>query len=381
MKWHMHLVCLARLSIVNMFGIGFLCPLASLVAFALIELSSKTNARLDMLNCTVHTKRDNYSGGAVLLQRYKFLPNLTTDDEALYSTCLQSIHELSSIKAFLTKAYLMFVIESKYYITAQAVSFVIASISVGLALATGATFYCLVYLIGMVNKLAWLEQISRQLRYCLNLEHGTSRSSDEPGDPIKHFPFSSKTASGPNVRRGTDEYLVYLMTITMINFELFRREYKPFHKTANFLALQMCLYCSPALIYCYALLNYSLQENRTALVFAIMSLSMTMNLYIGYSSYMASRVGGLMRNITQLVSLFPAQDHYKEQQSRGEGKEKSRHLMLIAIALWRRYLLSEDETKRYFAPDLFGSYLDYMRLISLNAYTAALFMLLWRPDP
>lgn len=379
--WHINLSALARLSIIIMSSISFFCPFLAHIETVLLEIRSRADARLDLISCKMHRSHIiNSDNGTLLLQRYRFMPKITTKDEETYSMCSESIYGVNSGRDVsthpCTKAYLMFAIETKYYFTIQAIGFIISYITIGLTLAVASTFYCLIYLVGMINKLAWLEQINRQLRYCIDLEQGNARSLKHQSDPIKHLLLRTR-ASTADLKRDAANYSVYVMTITMINLELFRREYKPFHKTASFLASQMCLYCTISLIFCYVLMNYSIPEYRKHLFFGTTALSLTMNLYVGYSSYISSRVEKLMRNVTQLVSLFPAQDNLPEV---GEKEEDRRNLTLISITLWRRYMFSEDETKQNFAPKLFGSYLDYTRLISLNAYTIALFLLLGRPD-
>lgn len=371
-RWHMDLITLASVIVPMFMAISFYAPILTAMGVILMELDYRTTARLDLLECQAR-----FQAGAindtVLLAKYVFTPKLIlVSDIEHYSKWISS-QSADTFARLALKINLLLTVEAKYYFTLQAKMFVISYHFATAALMIGTTTYAVIYVTGMLNKLAWLEQISCQVKYCIDLVVDKPKQTNSASEPIKYLLFRRQSIC---TERNTDKHLVYLMTVALINFELFRRNHRPFHRVANFLALQMCTFCVLALLFCYMILIYAVSELKKYILVSIFFLALTLNIYIGYSSCLSNKAEKLVRRIARLVALFPMY-HFKEADIKMLGvSDKS--LTQVCASLWRRYLFSEEQTRETFAPNLLGYSLDVQRLISLNAYTIALCLFLWK---
>lgn len=380
-EWHSELEAFTRLAIAVMFSFSFLIPIVFAIGLIAIELYLRTSARLELFECQARFGAFAANDTVHLVSYVTLLAPLASKHDKLnYLSTVDLIMSTntSELAQFLLKAKLVLKIEAKNYFNGQKVAFLISYCCVAATLSLSTSFYALAYVTGMLNKLAWLEQIICQLSYCIHLSRldKATTAAERCGrlrcDPIDSLLF----------RKLSDEdahkHLAHLLMLTLINFELFRREHRPFKRAANFLAFQMCAYCTVALLVCYIDMIYSVPEFKNYILVCIFFLALALNLYIGYSSYLASRADKLMHTVAKLVALFPAQDLTKDDVSELYLYDKS--LALIAIAFWRRYLFAKKETRHLFAPNLFGYSLNFQRLVSANAYTIAFCLLLLRPE-
>lgn len=377
-QWHADYIAFARYTILRMLPPSIGINTVFVSAIICIELYSRTSARLDSIECQTRSFEANRT---LLLTRHVFLPYInSTEDIDTYMNSSKSEDLIGGnfIEQLIARLPLMFTIEIKYYFKPQAIIFLISFHLVAVALVIGAIFYAFVYVTGMLSKLAWIEQIIQQVKYCIELKKGSiSQRSYHcgPADPIGNLLFRKRSQT--DTINNFNKHFIQLTLITMINFELFRRNHKPFTRTANLLALQMCIFCGSGLIFCYAVLNYSVDELKKYNLVNITSLAFALNIYVGYSSYLTSRAEKLMRSIGQLVALFPAQTFHVSEAKKLDFDEQI--LIMLTMTFWRRYLISESETRKLLAPNLFGAPLNFPRLVSLDAYAIALCLFLWKP--
>lgn len=237
---------------------------------------------------------------------------------------------------------LMIFVEAKEYFNKGTSIFALLVLTnVGL-LCGCSTLQSLVLMLGVSHKLMWLEQIIGQVQACIRLAHS----------------FNYDRA---NI------HLLLATAASLMNYRLYHHEFEQFQKLIQFLMVQMTLFCGISLISCHLVITSSMLTVKIHIINAAVSLAIAMNIYLGLGTYISFRILKLMKSIMSLIALFP----------KTTTKNRAGNPMDITIYLWRKQLISDDEVYRLFAPNLFGWYISYDKLVSIDIYMFAVFLFVW----
>lgn len=306
----------------------------------LFDVNLRVMNRLEQLECS------RWRPTGVVIQDYSQLPPFATEEHRnaflSFDGSLEDRLRLIALEFQNREAgYLLFGIE------------IFSSISIGSIMVS---FYSLIGALSSIDKILWLGQIQRQLDACnqvmanlFDLEKNKQSNPQYKG---------RKSIDNESSNRNK---LLKELTITYLNFELFRRQQASHGKLIYFSLAQLSTYLASILLLCY-IVGTTLKSYNNGLILFMSTFSvMFFNLPLLISAQRMSKIQMIMRSLT--ITL-----------ARGSQLSwlKQSHL----LGLWRKQVLSENEVVRLFSSSLFGVNLTYQKVITLNAYLVVLWIIL-----
>ena len=151
--------------------------------------------------------------------------------------------------------------------------------------------------------------------------------------------------------------------VAFVNYELFRREYKPFRMLTNFLLFFATVFTSISLFELYLIATKLDNRYRSLSLLASFCVLIFMNIYLTLASYMSKLVEQVMY---ELITLMSRLAEYPDLQ------------VLPTLNIWRRQMLSEKEVRLFVSTRIFAYSVSYTKIVSFNAHLAGLWLILWR---
>lgn len=319
-----------------------IASMLSTVAFQLLvvslsvvtDLRAKAQHRLAIFRC-----QSVLGDEATLIEDFIRLPKLeSSQDRDLY------LSNLNNINSFWSTLQLAVWVESKYsFKDVSSIIVLLEMFCILITLGVWSVVYMAFFTSACINKLVWLQQLERQVESCRQL-------ADEQASQVAHLEANSK--------------LCEQLTVTVLNFELFRRHHKEYRKLNTFLVAQIAALTSVELAACYCIAAFMVSSNIGTIIFASAVIVLYMDIYLLCNAYISRKIEIILRKMMTTLAHCTS-------------LEKSAQLE-SPLDLWRRQLVDQQESRRLFASSLLGFNITYDKLVPINGYLLLLWYFLMR---
>lgn len=198
-----------------------------------------------------------------------------------------------------------------------------------------------IYIAQHVSRTLWFNQIRQQVKGCIASLIGAYKSN---------VPRDREETKNNNIR---------LLTLAYLNFESFRREQRAHQSMTNFLVAQMFLMIIPLVITTYLTLNILSESDRLVMFSFICYTFSLLDVYLITSAIKTNTALKLMKELSRLLAYIT---------------ESNLEQSLIA-RLWSSQILNYNQTLSCFAPKLLGISISFDKIVNLNVYMLALWIL------
>lgn len=302
------------------------CSCLIILLLALVEVHSRTELRLNWLNCV--NSRDHKLSGLMILDH---LTNLNSTDYEIYRKYLKNEASYSEL----------ILIELKVFLDNRNIELIIKHALENLNISIFATFYSTLHFLCHKDRIVWLDQILAQIEKCINEIKRLKESDDFQNEGF----YETKR----------NRLLFQNITIAYINFELFRRSQYKFRKLSSLFISQGVVFGATTMAFVYW--NCTNLENSQIIGLAACAYMYVIgNYYLVFGAMMTSRIDRIRKSILLLLAVCKNtsfQNNY-------------------LIDLWSRQVTSPSETRDLLASHHLNIYLSWDRLITINAYFVGL---------
>lgn len=354
--WHWCLINLSLFYTRAGFSISLIFSIISLSCLALYEVRGLTLRRIDQIKCQLW-RHDAISLDEDNLLQIPLTPMENNDEIEAYKRYVNSAGNLS------TFLYLWFLVETKYYLSYARILYSIEILALTTLYSIWATYYTSVYVVGYSHQLIWLIQLERQICDCIQVnerhKHLLIASSIERKLPLDRKQQRLKNNSSWLMSKQYESTLLELSLICYLNYELFRRSHIKFQRLANFLLSQVSVLVGTSFIVCYVIANNLNAKIILPILYTTLAIVLLFNIYLGSMSYKSKKIERIMRDLVRLLASCPT----------GEIQNSR------PIAMWRRQILTDHEAQEIFSSSVFNIYMSYEKMISINAYMLALWLI------
>lgn len=336
-EWHKNILLITKFA-TKFSTLTFLyIPLIFAIWIYIMDIRENIQHRLSLIEC----QQWNSNGTLVRMEDVAIsATELSSKDIEKYTTFDGSLIEMANLFLF---------VETKYYFSWRRMTFItevaiaIFSMEIWISL-----LFINFYVIASVNKIIWLKQLRIHLGSILTLTRKLANRIDKK-DSIRDWSIM-------------EDRILLDLTISYLNFELFRRQQNRFLMMANILIMANGLVSGCILTLVYSVANNLKIKHIDLVTYVIIAVMMTTNILMLLSSY----IGKILEKITKDVDQILAHCSRLELENS------------YPVELWRRYDLSSRETRNLFAASLFGTYISYEKVVQFNAYLVAYFLSLAR---
>lgn len=206
---------------------------------------------------------------------------------------------------------------------------------------------------GHLDKCHWLSQIEKQLDHCCLL--------------IEKLKVEIRDAEWANDRSKVREYqesTLRHVIVAYLNYTLFRRRHYRFKQYNDYFSHQLGIATVSMLGLCYYSGYYALNSLNSYLVTVTIVIVFNINLFWVIMGKLFNRIVKVRKRITRLVA----------------AGQKSQLDLHIPMELWRNQLLEESELNSLFAQRSLIGHISYNRMISLNGYMMAVWIILFKSE-
>lgn len=201
-----------------------------------------------------------------------------------------------------------------------------------------------IYMVGFRDKTYWLDQIERQIdASCSSIQSLNYKQLEET--EFKHIKTS----------RSSQDIILTQILVAYLNYSLFRKRNANFKEFNNNFSIEL----STASILIFGLTYhtgvYSQKSFSIFVISSIISVVMSINFVTLIPSIYFNKIIKLRKRIGLLV----------------QAGQSSRLNLQIPMSLWRNQLLEESELVSLFGQRSFFGHVTYKRIITLNAYMMA----------
>lgn len=268
----------------------------------------------------------------------------------------------------------LMLIEAGYLLTPAKLISVVEFLATSLfALASSGFSYSL-FVWSQMDQIMWIRQIEAQLEECILMMEasGTRRRLTGSKRPFSGGQSSAtgfvvwldepEVATIPPIAHSELDNLIKSLTVTFLNYELFKRRQSNYRRLINFILSQLAVLVAGMLIVCYLAGTNIKNIDKRILLFAATFLVFLLNVYMFLAATKMRYVG---RVIAKMMKLIARAASLSMQQSQ-------------MIALWHRQILNEREAEQLFSSSVFTIYVSYNKIITLNGYLMILWIVLIR---
>lgn len=197
----------------------------------------------------------------------------------------------------------------------------------------------------------WIIQLERQLKICIHLLEELSINELE----------NKINEKGEQKISEQKLMIEKALTITYLNFELFRQEYKSFRIVTNFLVNHLIPIALTNSLFSYMII--ATYDNRVPLVFSInVAFILILNFFVTYCVSLIKRIQRIYKTITIIV--------IKSSQAQME--------LCQIVKLWRRQVLSDSEVMNSYCIQVLGGNFSQSTLIAVDSYVVAFWLAISR---
>lgn len=346
-EWHKSVSFLYCFLLLSGIVIGYIIFGSCYMTVIAHECINRSRHRINQLSC-----QRWHPGGALILDHLYRIPKLESqfDQQAYYDFISNdNDYQRGNSSSFWVFSFKLALIEFKNLLPTVNSSIHACETLVIYALSiVWIWWYSCMYIFAMVDKFIRLHQISAQLKYCTR----------------KSYDLLNRSRVCSNINQAEDEQLAEALMITYLNFELFRRQQREFSRLTNFLLGQIGALTGVTIVLSYIVGVASSSASRNLLLLYMCSImAFFMDAYLISGAMFTSKIRHIMKGIAKLVASCTL---VSENSTRG----------FYIHYLWRRQMMSETQTMRFFAPNLFGIRLSFEKVITLNGYFVGLWLVL-----
>lgn len=212
-----------------------------------------------------------------------------------------------------------------------------------------------IYFIAHMDKFKWMAEIEAQV--------------DEACNYVENPDLQTKsTAQSFRVKSldMNDTYEIVLMKLILpyINYTLFRRRHVRFKKFNDCVHIGTTLSVIILLAVLYYTLLHGFDGSRPSLVACLATIVLSINIISIFPSVFINRILKLRKKMAKLVEIG----------------QSSRIDLAIPLTLWRNILLEESELIALFGQRSIFGHLSFNRLITINAYLMAIWIMTFKSD-
>lgn len=211
--------------------------------------------------------------------------------------------------------------------------------------------YVISFVQASISASQWLCQIQSQMEKCIALiECHMSLKFD-----------SDYTSEDDDESKSRRRDIERALTITYLNFELFRQEYKAFRQVASFLIFHLIPLVTLNSLYSYIMMSAS---NKNIVIVWVFNASyiIVFNIFVSACVSILERIGKLYATITRILI---------------KSSSVSMELTQI-VKLWRRQLLSDADIKNLYGVKVVGKSFSSSTLLAVDSYVMALWLAMAR---
>lgn len=349
LKWHQMQLNILKLTL--LFNhICYLNGVTLLFIMVPLALKLRTERRLSLIKCS------QWNSNATSLEySYAHLDELSSNED--FSAYLAYNETLSSTLELIK---LIFFVEAKNYFSLKRVVRLIIHQTYSALSSTGISYNIIIFVHIHLDKLIWLEQITKQVDCCIlgftNIlqKQLSASSSRETNSTDKKFNLDVEV-----------EQILKLVAKSYSNFELFRRKQENYRIIANLMLIQEFGEFLLIFLICYLIGSRQFDQNNAFLIYACTFIVFVADFYLILGALLTNKVNKLMKRLTILIAKSVELSPQKKRPA-------------FAIDLWRRQMIGELETKKLLAPNLLGLHLSFGKLVSLNLYLILIGMVLYK---
>lgn len=253
---------------------------------------------------------------------------------------------------------LVFLVEPKYYLSNPKLLHLSELAVLCFFIAIWATFWASLFILTSWEKIIWLKQVRAQVSACKRSLEKVRAQRYHPASIDNNAAVGSTHLSW---RTEDVDEIVRKLTISYLNFELFRRQIPDFCKLNNFLILQVVGLSGLT----YSLGDFVARNLETRyqilIIYALALTGSLTNVFLALSSYRLKLAEKLMRDVVEMLA------HCSDFQPLSAS---------YMVELWRRQCLTEAECEESFSSTLFLTHVSWKTLLSLNIYLLGLWLIL-----
>lgn len=195
------------------------------------------------------------------------------------------------------------------------------------------SFYSSTYVLTHIHKAIWLDQVHKMTQNCNSMLNQSVVNNDLFAEQL---------------------------TIAYIHFELFRRRQNQHQRFMSFMFIQAFLATSISMLAVFVLGSIVESKYLIFILIVLTIFTFLLNCFLLCGSLISSKLIDLMKSLNTLVARC----------------NRSRQLQdLKCLNLWRRQLVSADEIRQTYGPKVLGISIAYNKLLALNLYLGALYVL------
>lgn len=349
-SWYKQLVLFDSFFMTSCVVFGFSTCLMFFFRTLRSEIYARIRRRLNQLECQKWNKN-----GVLIRDLLIQLPVFKTNQEILeYESILLNSDNNNNDNESLNVSISIFVTEAKYYFSNYKVAMSCFEILFLMLLFIFiGSFYYLSYTRTYSDRYVWLRQIRDQLKHCLELATQLAIPDDD----------SLELIECNNNNNNLDSNLLKALTITFLNYELFRRQHKNYLAVTNFLILQLSILLADVMLCTYYIgaICKDPEYNQLIILFSVY-VGALVNGHIVSSAIMTGNLEQMMKDIMKLLAVCTS---------------NSMHATHI-VGLWRLQVMNERDTLDFYANKLLGVIISYKQVFSMNSYIIILWFILYR---
>lgn len=321
------------------FGYVFsLCSFLVFVAYVWMsgEVMSRVKARTNLIKCL------DWNENATLMNDiFEFDQDPLLDNELnIYRQYMDGLSFIPTVRVYLIEIARINTIPFLELMVEHSLSYLIAYLWV--------SDYSWFFSQGCYFLLEWLTQIQEQLSCCVQLLEEHSINEPKLID-LDHETDEKITKQKRDIEKA--------MTVSYLNFELFRQEYKSFRRVTNFLIVHLI-----AIVLVNSLASYIMVESSSTaipIIFAVnVAYILALNFFVAYCVTIIKRIQKIYKTMIVIV--------VKSSQAQME--------LTQVIKLWRRQALSDLEVTNSYSIQVFGGNFSQSTLIAFDSYVIAFWL-------
>lgn len=318
-------------------------PILSVGTLSFLEVWQHSEQRLAEIRC-----RHLYGPQAILAHPIVLaLRQLTPDDEQEYHDYYKSLLENEHNYSILSRLYLIFGVEMRYFANFRTVMHVIELNICMFFLAIWSSFWFFLYILDFFHGTTLLLQVRHQLKQCIRGLAAYNSAAEENYSSVEQTSIEQQ------------------LVVAYIGYEFFRRQFKHTHRMTHFLVMQGAMLTTGTFFALY-LVGSNFDANKKGyLVFIAICVYAFMNFYLFSASLMPKLVEEIMFQIIQLLAY-------------NNHPHPTRPINASVFKIWYKQLMDERDIEHFSAATLFGYHISYRQLVSLNVNLLLLLLLLLR---
>lgn len=200
----------------------------------------------------------------------------------------------------------------------------------------------------LLTRNIWIQQLRKQLQDCIKLMEYYAYLNDS----LEHIEMKS-------IRK---KKLEDALSITYLNFSLFRSEMTSHRTIQNFYSDQLLAFTFGNLLFSYLILSSVDSKNQSAIYSVTISVLTLTNIFIIVCSVLTERTQGLFHYMNEILA---------------KASSNSMELSYI-IDVWRRQILTDDQVENAYSIKAYGLNLSSSNLIAFNSSVLGIWLLIYR---